>query len=197
MQVKLIAVTRYLEGDNTPEELIARSYGMCTGRDTIPVENIRKYASVHPSPVEHASVTFEISGISRTCSHQLVRHRIASYSQQSQRYVDESNPEWVLPPAIAEHPAAQLVWNDFIEGTRVAYQALRVLGMRKEDARFLLPGATATSIIVTMNFRELLHFFKVRMAKSAQWEIRELAGRMLELVRPYAPNVFDNVDIGE
>ncbi len=140
--------------------------------------------------IEHASLSFEISGISRVCSHQLVRHRIASYSQESQRYVDLSNPELVVPPSIAQNPEAVRIWDDLTERMKEAYRELRNLGIRKEDARFLLPNATATRIVVTMNFRQLLWVFRLRISPAAQWEIRDVCVRMLELAYPIAPNVF-------
>ncbi len=140
--------------------------------------------------IEHGSATFEISGISRACSHQLVRHRIASYSQESQRYVDMSHPHFVLPYDVANDPEAMEIWNDFMEGVQSTYQALRKRGVKKEDSRFVLPNATATRIVVTMSFRELLHVFHLRISPQAQWEIRELCVRMLAIIRPVAPNVF-------
>ncbi len=100
------------------------------------------------------------------------------------------DPEWALPPAILENPAARAIWEQFEVEVKGAYRALRELGVRKEDARFVLPNATATRIIVTMNFRELLHFFRLRISPPAQWEIRAVAARMLELVHPHAPGVF-------
>jgi thymidylate synthase (FAD) len=149
----------------------------------------------HESIIEHASVTFDVRDISRACSHQLVRHRIASYSQESQRYVDMSAPEFVVPPAVAENPQAMEVWQECMEQVSEGYHRLRELGVRKEDARFLLPNATATRIIVTMNFRSLRHFFNVRCAKASQWEIRALALEMLRQVYSLAPSVF--VDLYE
>ena len=143
--------------------------------------------------IAHAGATFEISGISRACSHQLVRHRLASYSQESQRYVDMSDPEWVLPPAIADNPDARAIWDQFAGEVKATYQALRELGIRKEDARFALPNAISTRIIVTMNLSELLHMFKVRISREAQWEIRDVCARMLELVYARFPNVFSDL----
>jgi thymidylate synthase (FAD) len=118
----------------------------------------------HESLVEHASATFEISGISRACSHQLVRHRLASYSQESQRYVDMSNPEWALPSAIIENPQARAIWDAIAKDVKIAYQSLRNLGIRKEDARFVLPNATATRIVVTLErlLRLFCPFYTVR-----------------------------------
>ncbi len=122
-----------------------------------------------------------------------MRHHIASYSQESQRYVDTSDPEWVLPPAVAENPEARTIWDQFADGVKATYRALRELGVRKEDARFALPNATATRIVVTMNFRQLLHVFRLRISRQAQWEIRNVWGRMLELVYPIAPSVFGDL----
>jgi len=197
MQVELIAITQYLRGDGTPEELLEHAGRVCYRSESRgdPAKFLRaRLREGHESLIEHASATFEIGGISRACSHQLVRHRIASYSQESQRYVDMSDPALVIPDAIAEDPHARAVWDGFVEGVKSTYQELRELGVLKEDARFVLPNAAATRIIVTMNFRELRHFFTVRLHPPAQWEIGELAQRMLELVRPHAPSVF--VDLG-
>ena len=198
MQVELIAITQYLRGDGTPEELLEHAGRVCYRSESRgdPAKFLRaRLREGHESLIEHASATFEIGGISRACSHQLVRHRIASYSQESQRYVDMSDPALVIPDAIAEDPHARAVWDGFVEGVKSTYQELRELGVLKEDARFVLPNAAATRIIVTMNFRELRHFFTVRLHPPAQWEIRELAQRMLELVRPYAPSVFTDTAV--
>jgi len=193
MNIELIAVTRYLRGEGTPEELLEHAGRVCyrsEGRGDPGKFLLARIREGHESIVEHASATFEISGVSRACSHQLVRHRIASYSQESQRYVDMSDPEWVLPPAVADDPQAMEVWERFAGQVELAYRALRELGVRKEDSRFVLPNATATRIVVTMNFRELLHLFRLRISPVAQWEIRGVCVRMLELVYPVAPNIF-------
>ena len=193
MEVELIALTRYLRGGGTPEELLEHAGRICYQSESRgePGRFIRARVSEgHESIIEHANASFEINGISRACSHQLVRHRLASYSQESQRYVDMSEPEWALPPAVLASDGAMAVWETFSEEVKRAYRALRDLGMRKEDARFVLPNAAATRIIVTMNFRELLHFFRIRISGPAQWEIREVGVRMLELVYPHAPGVF-------
>ncbi len=147
----------------------------------------------HESIIEHASVTFDISGISRACSHQLVRHRMASYSQESQRYVDMSAPDFVVPPSVAQDAEAQAIWDEFMDQVADTYHRLRKLRVRKEDARFVLPNATATRIIVTMNFRSLRHLFSVRCDKAAQWEIRELALEMLRQVHELAPSAFGDL----
>ncbi len=196
MKVELIAITRYLKGDGSPEALLEHAGRVCYRSESKgdPASFIRaRIREGHESIIEHASATFEVSGISRVCSHQLVRHRIASYSQESQRYVSMDNPEWVLPASIARDEEALRIWEEFAEKVKETYRALRARGIAKEDARFVLPNATATRIVVTMNFRELRHFFRVRISPQAQWEIRELAVRMLEIIYPYAPAVFGDL----
>ncbi len=192
--VKLIAITEYLCNEGgTPEALIEHAARVCyrshaSGSRAVFIS--ARLRDGHESVVEHASATFEISGISRACSHQLVRHRLASYSQESQRYVNMSAPEFVMPPSIERNTAARDIWDDFMRRAAEAYVALIQCGVSKEDARFVLPNATTTRIVVTMNFRELRHFFRVRLHPAAQWEIREVARKMLALVYQYAPTVF-------
>jgi thymidylate synthase (FAD) len=193
MEVELIAITRYMRGEGGPEELLEHAGRICYRSETHgnPARFLRaRIREGHESLIEHASASFEVSGISRACSHQLVRHRLASYSQESQRYVDMSSPDWVLPPAVSGDEEARGIWREFADHVVGAYGALRALGIRKEDARFVLPNAAATRIIVTMNFRELLHLFRLRISREAQWEIRELSVRMLELIVGHAPAVF-------
>ncbi|MBN1248790.1 MAG: FAD-dependent thymidylate synthase [Anaerolineae bacterium] len=193
MQVDLIAITRHLRGDGSAESLVEHAGRVCyrsEGSGNTAAFLRARLKAGHESIIEHASATFEISGISRACSHQLVRHRLASYSQESQRYVDMSDPSVVIPDAITDRPEALAVWSRFMEQVKETYQDLRALGVRKEDARFALPNATATRIVVTMNFRELRHFFRLRITPEAQWEIRQMALEMLEQVLPYAPTIF-------
>lgn len=147
--------------------------------------------SGHFSTLEHASFTFAVDGVSRALTHQLVRHRLASYNQQSQRYVKYKNGiETITPQSVKDNAEAAQVFSQAIAATTKAYEKLLELGIPAEDARFLLPNAAETKIVVTMNARELLHFFDHRCCNRAQWEIRELAWRMLELVKPLAPRVF-------
>lgn len=196
MDVKLIAITRYLAEDGGPEALLEHAGRVCYRSQTRGDAGRFLQARIregHESLIEHASATFEIGGISRACSHQLVRHRLASYSQESQRYVNMSDPEWVVPAEIAANPEARAVFASFASEAQKAYRRLINLGVRKEDARFALPNATATRIIVTMNFRELLHVFRLRISRHAQWEIRDVSIRMLALVYPHAPHVFGDV----
>ena len=196
MKVELIAVTKYLRGEGTPEELVEHAGRVCYHSESKgkPGEFIqRRIREGHESIIEHASLTFEISGISRACTHQLVRHRIASYSQESQRYVSMDNPKFVVPPSVAQSPTAMEIWDRFMDSVGKTYRQLRAQGIRKENARFVLPNATVTRIVVTMNFRELRHFFKVRCDRAAQWEIRALAREMLKLAYQVAPSVFEDL----
>ncbi len=144
----------------------------------------------HLSVLEHASFTFGIEGISRATSHQLVRHRLASYSQQSQRYVKPKSPEFVIPPSIEGSPEARKKFEAAVLSLYELYGELADQGVPAEDARYVLPNAACTKIIVTMNARELLHFFRLRCCERAQWEIREMAVRMLVLAKKEAPTVF-------
>jgi thymidylate synthase (FAD) len=195
MHVEIIGFTNYVGGEGGSEALLERAGRSCYRSEPKGEPGRFLQARIregHASIIEHASVTFEISGISRACSHQLVRHRIASYSQESQRYVDMSAPEFVVPPSMVENAQAMAIWDGFMSQVADTYHRLRELGVRKEDARFVLPNAAATRIIVTMNFRSLRHFFSVRCEKAAQWEIRALALEMLHQVHSLAPAVFDD-----
>lgn len=151
----------------------------------------RLRASGHLSPFEHASFSFAVDGLSRVASHQLVRHRVASYSQQSQRYVAENAPRVVVPLSVEENPEALSLWDERVEESFRAYKKLVALGVPKEDARFILPHGWETSLVMTMNARELHHFFSLRLCKRAQWEIRGLARLMLALVHSAARELFD------
>ncbi len=153
--------------------------------------------SGHDSPVEHASFTFAVQGVSRALSHQLVRHRIASYSQQSQRYVDGSDFDYIVPPAIARNEKARACFERCMEQIGESYKELKEAleadgrgDKAKEDARFVLPQAAETRLVVTMNCRSLHHFFALRCCGRAQWEIRALARNMLALCREAVPELF-------
>lgn len=147
----------------------------------------------HLSVLEHASFTFGVDGISRTTSHQLVRHRLASYSQQSQRYVTfDKNNEYVIPQTIEENAGALKRYTKMVADIYALYGDLLDEGLPAEDARYLLPNAACTKIIITMNARELLHFFKIRCCERAQWEIRDMATRMLMLAQEKSPLIFKN-----
>lgn len=144
----------------------------------------------HLSPFEHASFTFAVEGLSRVCTHQLVRHRVASYSQQSQRYVSMDAASCVIPPTVAADERAKRLFETQLESAWKCYQNLVDMGVDKEDARFILPHGSETKIVVTMNARELHHFFSIRLCKRAQWEIQELARLMLLSAREVSPEIF-------
>ena len=145
----------------------------------------------HHSVLEHVSFTFGIEGVSRVTTHQLVRHRIASFSQQSQRYVSHKDQfTSIMPDTIAENADARQIFAFMSETVHKAYAQLVDLGIPPEDARYILPNATESKIIMTMNTRELLHFFALRCCQRAQWEIREMAIEMLRVVKKVAPVIF-------
>lgn len=146
-------------------------------------------ASGHLSILEHATFTFGIEGISRACSHQLVRHRLASYSQQSQRYVKQEEPHFIVPQSVIDAGQADR-YNQAMEYAWAFYRAMCNAGVPAEDARFVLPNAAETKLVMTMNARELLHFFQLRCCRRAQWEIRALAVEMLFLVKTASPILF-------
>jgi thymidylate synthase (FAD) len=193
-----------------PEEVVAMAAKLCysaSGVDELKQKIeakdqaafVEKLASIgHLSPIEHVSFSFGIEGISRACSHQLVRHRVASYSQQSQRYVKEEQFDYVIPPSIKQDPALVKEFEKCMAEAQENYtkvlKRLEELGYKGEagqqDARYLLPNAAETKIVVTMNARELLHFFRVRCCNRAQWEIREMADQMLGHVKKAAPTIF-------
>jgi thymidylate synthase (FAD) len=145
----------------------------------------------HESPFEHASATFQLSDVSRAMTHQLVRHRLMSVSQKSQRYVSEGSFAWVVPPSI---PAGQVPeFNEDMETIRKMYAKWKARGLKNEDARFVLPNACTTEVVVSANFREWRHIFKVRCHPRAQWEIREVCSVMLRRLNELAPNVFADI----
>lgn len=205
MKVKILAHTP------NPERVIALAGKLCYSpvgidelNDKISDEEVNKFISKladmgHMSPFEHASFTFAIEGISRNCSHQIVRHRVASYSQQSQRYV-KMNGEYVTPPIIKDDDKLNYVYDIMMNNAYNSYykmvEKLIELGRTEkeaiEDARYILPSACTTKMEFTMNVRELLHFFKQRCCKRAQWEIRALANEMLKQCKEISPLLFKN-----
>lgn len=146
----------------------------------------------HTSVLEHAVASFRISGVSRSMTHQLVRHRIASFTQKSQRYVDESNFDYVIPDTIRENEKAFDIYKKFMDICKDTYIKLKELGIPKEDARFVLPNATKTEIVLTANFRELRHMISLRGSKDAQWEIRRVFMEILKILKREAPTVFED-----
>ena len=157
-------------------------------------------ASGHESILEHAVYTFEIKGVSRALTHQLVRHRVASYSQQSQRYVSMDGADYIRPesidrcldPATPDGCPMNIEYENTIRRCFETYRKMIEVGIPEEDARYVLPNACCTNIIVTMNARELLHFFSLRCCERAQWEIRMMANRMLRICKEISPKIFAN-----
>ena len=151
--------------------------------------------SGHESVIEHASATFRISEVSRAMTHQLVRHRLASFSQQSQRYIEENGFSYVIPDSMLDNIDIYDTFEDTMNYIQESYNRLRELGIKKEDARAVLPNATHTEIIMTINFRSLRNFLKLRGDQHAQKEIRMLAKNILEIVMQHAPNVFGDIEV--
>lgn len=149
--------------------------------------------SGHLSPFEHVSFTFEISGISRACSHQLVRHRLASYTQQSQRYVSLEDLNYVTPSTIAFKPEIKAKFQKMVQATHELYSQMLEAGIPAEDARYVLPQAIETRLIVTMNARELLHAAGLRLCQRSQWEIRELFQQIKAEVKKVAPFIGESL----
>lgn len=206
LEVRLISHTP------NPEHLIADAARLCYADDE-QVEKLfdKKIESIddarmikilvqmqHMSPLEHASYSFFVRGVSRAMTHQLVRHRIASYSQRSQRYVTHKDFEFIIPHTIKE-AGMTAKYTEMMKQIGKFYEELsdgleEELALkgeaRNQDARYILPNSCETKIIMTMNARELLHFFHERLCNRAQWEIREASEKMLELAYPTAPNIF-------
>ncbi len=194
---------RLLSHTPDPERFVAVAARLCYApvgaaelMDNMSDEAVRKVLftimqSGHFSALEHVSYTFAIDGVSRALTHQLVRHRLASYNQQSQRYVSYAEePVFIVPPDVEADEARRAAFLGACREAFAAYRRMLDAGAAPEDARYLLPNAMETKIVVTMNVRELLHFFELRCCKRAQWEIRDLALRMLELAEPTAPFIF-------
>ena len=144
----------------------------------------------HTSVIEHTCFTFAISDVSRSLTHQLVRHRIASYAQQSQRYVNLEEPNYVVPPTIEKDKKLKKAYEETMDVIWKQYNKLLQIDIPAEDSRYVLPNAACTNIIVTMNARSLLNFFELRCCFHAQWEIRKLANKMLQEVKKVAPIIF-------
>lgn len=224
MEVRLIAMTDALDDGKpvgslaSPEQVCNHAAKTCTSSDAgtmagtwyvedepVPVWNdldqkplMAALRSGHESVLEHAVYTFEVKGVSRALTHQLVRHRIASYSQQSQRYVRMAYSsrdcfDYVMPKSIWDNPEARVLYDNHMRATAEIYGRLvDCYKLPMEDARYILPNACTTNIVITMNARELRHFFALRCCERAQWEIRELANRMLKICKEISPIIFDN-----
>lgn len=198
LNVKLLAYTK------VPVNIIATAARLCYSNsdinDLVELMDEEKCEKLlkkliqlgHESPLEHANFTFGIEGISRACSHQLVRHRIASYSQQSQRYVDSKDFNYIVPPSIKKNKEIYEKFKKSMQEIGKYYEEFKKIAP-KEDARFILPNAAETKIIITMNIRSLKNFFKHRTCKRAQWEIRNMALEMLKICKEKSPILFENM----
>lgn len=193
MKVKILTHTP------DPEILIAKCASTCY--DSLPkeLEAARKMIkaiikSKHESCVEHASATFELDEISRVVTHELVRHRIGfSYSQRSQRYVNESNPQYVIPDEIKDNKEAMEIYTTAMNDAWKVYERLQQFGYKNEIARYVLPNACKTKICFTANFRALRNFLKLRCSHRAQPEIRKMAYIMLDKLIEIAPSCFEDL----
>ena len=192
MKIELLEVTP------NAEELIENAGRTCyqsEGKGQVAGTLIKKLIkSGHLSVLEHAYATFRIEGCSRAMTHQLVRHRLMAISQQSQRYVNEKQFDYVIPPAI--QAAGTQSFNKFNEQMKTIqkwYDEWKEDGFRNEDARFVLPNACQSEIVISANMREFRHIFEVRCDKHAQWEIRAVANEMLKLLHKEVPSIFEDL----
>jgi thymidylate synthase (FAD) len=196
VEVRLLAITPDCE------EVIERAGRTCymsfasKDEDSAPKFVRMLVTRGHHSVLEHAMATFAISGVSRACTHQLVRHRLCSFSQKSQRYVSELEAGFVVPETVAGSQEAMAIFMEAAAASRDWYEKLVGIGIPKEDARFVLPGAVKTDIILSANLRELRHVVETRGSRHAQWEIRQVAVAMLGILKQQAPNVFFDLEIG-
>lgn len=201
--------TELLQYTSNPEIVVATAAKLCYSdagiaeiREGVEKKDVTKFIQKlvdmnHLSPIEHASFTFGVEGVSRSLLAQLTRHRIASFSVKSQRYVKVKEFNYVIPPKIeALGEEAKAEYCRQMETMASWYQGwterLEAGEQGNEDARFVLPNAAETKLVLTMNARELMHFFSVRCCNRAQWEIREMAWQMLKLCRQVAPALFSN-----
>lgn len=170
-------------------ELAAQAAGICVGTSGTKKGLRAALESGHESIIEHIVYTFRIEGVSRSLLAQLSRHRLASLAVESQRYVKQDGFKYVVPPSIPEHLVNTYIAQ--MSSINDWYNAWLYAGVPQEDARYILPNACKTNLIITMNARELRHFFLLRCCNRAQWELRQLAEQMLVMCRETTPIVFD------
>lgn len=192
MKVELLRLTE------RPLNLISEAYRICYAsapKDDPAEENKFIKACIrnqHTSPLEHAVATFLISGISRPCSQQIERHRIASYTQESQRYVNAENATFITPNSIFNSDGFEM-YVDFLKQSKRIYSCLVKNGVKKEDARFVLPQAITTKMMMTINFRALRNFLNLRLDVHAQWEVRKVAAMMVAELSNVSPELVDTI----
>lgn len=221
LKVKLMAHTPNPDAVVAAAKLCYSPVGVDGIMEKLTDEEVAKFVNTlvnmgHESPIEHVSFTFAIEGISRSCSHQIVRHRIASFSQQSQRYVKLDQFEYIIPPEIERNEEAKKIFIESMNKCQEDYNKLVEILFAKhyqelldkgvsekkaksqaekmsiEDARYVFPNACETKMVFTINARSLYNFFHHRCCERAQWEIRQLADEMLKLVKEVAPVLFKN-----
>lgn len=197
MEVELLSVTPNSESliEQAGRTAYLSFHKQRSGSDKSFIRTLIK--SSHLSVLEHASATFRIKGGSRAFTHQLVRHRLCSYTQQSQRYVNESNFSYIEPESIKNNNEAHPIFVDFMDKAKKIYTELKRLGIEYQDARFVLPNAVESEIVVTANFREWRHIIELRGNPDAQWEIRKVAIEVLKILKMHAPTVFADFEIDE
>ena len=179
----------------TPDPVVVAqtAAGMCRATGPTPKGLEVAIKSGHESVLEHVSFTFRIRDVSRAFLAQITRHRLASFSVESQRYCKYTDVvRMTMPPSMEANAEAQEIYRQTILDAANAYRSLLDLGVDAEDARFVLPEATVTNMVVTMNARELRHFFALRCCNRAQWEIRAVADEMLALCKQTAPELFND-----
>ena len=172
-----------------------KAAAICTGSQNYKSALRHSVESGHTSVLEHCVFTFRVEGISRVTLAQLTRHRIASFSVQSQRYVKMDKTEFVVPETV-KNSTYCAEYAVMMKDCMDLYHRMIQEGIPAEDARYIIPQAATTQLYMTMNARELLHFFSLRCCNRAQWEIREMADKMLELCKEKAPLIFENAGAG-
>lgn len=190
MTVKLLAYTP------DPDVLAGQAAAKCTRARNTDKARDRAMASGHESVAEHASFTFEVNDVSRVLLAQLTRHRMASYSVESQRYCNQSDAQSIIPPSIMNNETARLMTILHLDAGFQLYDQLVQMDIPEEDARYVLHQGIGTNLILTMNARELRHFFSLRCCNRAQWEIRAMADKMLEECKKVAPALFADAGPG-
>lgn len=190
MKIKLVNITPMPEKHIERCARISHHSGDVIGPDSHGDFIKRIISWGHTSVLEHSSATFKISDVSRVLSHQLVRHRLASPTQRSQRACSEENTRFVIPPSIRKNPGYEQIFYNTINLCHETYKSLLDLGIDKEDARFILPNATTTELYMTANLREWRHILELRGSPAALWEIRQMAIAILEILKEKCPNVF-------
>ena len=185
MYVELVQATP------NPIKLITDCASICYGKEEAKYpDKLFKhlFENGHHSTFEHAVFTFKIEDISRTCLAQLTRHRHASFSVRSQRYCDESEQGYVIPNEILQSDVAE-DYHDFIQEIYAFYEEMKAKGIKKEDARFILPNAASVDLYMTLNLREMIHIYNLRTHSSAQWEINDLVTQMADRIMEVEPDL--------